>query len=216
MFVKKGHTYIGGASVPFFVTDSMLVDGGRSKGFDQIQIFERDGFPLAKLPTIPPGTDDDWDTIAIGTRVGPDEDVTLPSAVRWVVDVTPATAPPPVPGPSLPGSMPPDVIQAGPPPSWIDVPSLPPARPGVNMPLAIGLGVIGGLFVASWGLSHAKDMLMEGISDRERKNILKGVGAVLVAAGGAWLFDLDKKWWWTVGGVFQKAQDEAAKQGVVP
>lgn len=211
MFVKQGHKYIAGASVPFFVTDSMLVSGGQSNGFSQIKIFDRDEFPKAQLPPLPQGSSNDWNTIAVGVRVAPSGNVSLPSEVRWVVDLTPnpvvAQPPPPPPPQKLPPFFPP----SAPPPQradlWPQVPNIQLSPPTSDirtwgMPMAIGLGVVGGLWTGHY---LYKNMFKEGLSPEERKNILIYVGSILALWGAKTVFGLNE-WWLSVDDAAKKAE----------
>lgn len=201
MFAKHGHIYMAGADVPFIVSDSMIIEGAGKLGFDQIQLIDRDDFPIAKLSGIPGSGADDWDTIAIARRSGPDGEVDVPSAIRWVVDTTPAAATVP--------SEEPSIVTAGPPGSWIDMPwKTGSTKAGVNMPFAIGLGVVGGVTIASWGVKH---MFGEGLTAQERKNILYAMGVGVAAIAGSVLFKLDRAWWWSIEGAAARAEKEIAK-----
>lgn len=198
MFAKHGHVYMAGASVPFIVTDEMIVDGAGKLGFDQVQLLDRDEYPISKLPQTDPARADDWDTVAIARRSGPDAEVEVPSAIRWVVDTTP----------DVPAGTGP-VVTAGPPSSWIDFGwTTGKARQGVNMPFAIGLGVVGGIAVGRWGFQH---LFREGLTAKERKNMLYAMGIGLAGIAGSLLFKLDKEWWWSVQGAAARAEKEIGK-----
>lgn len=200
MFAKQGHVYMAGADVPFIVTDTMIIEGAGKLGFDQIQLIDRDDFPIAKLMGIPGSGEDNWDTIAIARRSGPDGEVDVPSAIRWVVDTTPA--------PTVPSEES-SIVTAGPPGSWIDMPwKTGTIKSGVNMPFAIGLGVVGGVTIMSWGVKH---MFGDGLTPKERKNILIAMGVGVAAIAGSVLFKLDKEWWWSVEGAAARAEKEISK-----
>lgn len=210
MFARFGHTYVGGASVPWFVTDDMLKSGAQRYGFEQVEVHSRKSYPIHKLPTLPPGTSNDWDTLLIGRRFLPDGEVHPPSGFRWAVDVSPV-APQPVPVPE-PQPAPAPVVQAGPGWDW-PVPTPPPAATGdtsLQMPLLIGMGVLGGAFFGYQAYSH---MFKEGLAEKERSNILKAAGAMLALFGVSLLIDVDKAWWLTPQGLAAKAEEEAVKAG---
>lgn len=72
----------------------------------------------------------------------------------------------------------------------------------------LGLGIVGGLFIGSWGVSH---LFGEGLDERERKQLLTA-GGVGVFMGAMMLLDVDEKWWnvektaaWAEGWVSQQA-----------
>lgn len=198
MIARQGHTYIGGASVPFIVSHAMIKDGAQNLGFDQVVVTDREDFPLSFLPPIPPGTQDDWDTIVIGRRVAPDGDVSVPDGVRWLVDVTPALPASPPAAQSMPSpQVPPTDLQ----PSWAaavfperDVPSVGAPFtpiPDIKMPLIVGIGVIGGLFFGKKAVDH---LFREGMTWEEKKNILIFSGTILGIYAAVNLLGLDEKW----------------------
>lgn len=214
MFVKQGHDYILGAHVPEFfgvpvVSKGILISEGQKRGFAQIQIVERDQFPISQVPMLAPGTNNDWNRVATGRRVEPDGNVDLPSEVRWVVDVTPVAVAPPPPQPEPP----PLTVNAGFPDFF---PFLQPVKPlhdesgpaavavpsGLGLPLVVGMGVIGGVFFGYQALSH---MFGEGLTDKERKNILMYTASILAVWGASQLIDVDKAWWLTPEGAGKKA-----------
>lgn len=128
-YVRQGHSYMGGASKPFFITQGMLVQAAIDKGFDQVKVISRSQYPTASLPPLPSGTDDGWDTIGMGHRTAPDGAEELPGAVKWVVDVTQAEAPTgPAPTPVDPGTGQP-TDPGGPAPGSGQVTWLPPVYP---------------------------------------------------------------------------------------
>lgn len=202
MFFQQGHFYIAGANVPVFVSDDMLRKGGTDNGFAEIQIVDRDNFPISQLPSGIPGSD--WDTVLMGRRVAPDGTVDLPSEVKWVVDTTPSiviagqtstppssASPPFFPFPERPTSTP-----TGEP---MSVPQ------GIALPLMVGMGVIGGAFLGWHGVKH---MFSEGLTDKERKNILLYGASVLAVWGVSQLLSLEKAWWLTPEGAAQRAEQE--------
>jgi hypothetical protein len=123
MIVEQGHTYIGGANAPLVVSNARVVEWLLANGFSGVQGVSRKNFPLVSLPALPPGTDPDWDTVAVATRTSATGNVDVPSRVRWVVDVTlpqvaqalpppPSFLPPPSPGVVAPGQAAPRVAPA--------------------------------------------------------------------------------------------------------
>jgi hypothetical protein len=92
-YVRQGHSYMGGASRPFFITNGMLVQAAIDRGFDQAKVIARDEFPASQLPPLPADTDDDWNVLGSGRRATSDGAVDLPGAVKWVVDVTQTAQP---------------------------------------------------------------------------------------------------------------------------
>jgi hypothetical protein len=89
MFARQGHIYIGGASVPWFVTDSMLKSGARGYGFDQVEVHSPEPVPVL-MPAQTP---------APVTQAGPGWDWPVPP------ELVPKTLPvdPPATGPALVG-----------------------------------------------------------------------------------------------------------------
>lgn len=229
MFAKQGHFYILGADAPFFVSKSMMANAGKDKGFDQVQVFDRGDFPKSQLPAIPSGSSNSWNTVARGRRAASDGEVSLPSEVKWVVDVTPVVAQPapgpadPVPVPSQPSG--PVVVHPGeivptshastggsildwlPIPPLRDTPSVSGKSSnmptGLAMPILIVSGVVGGLFLGNAALGH---MFKEGLSTQERNNILKFTAAVAALWGASQFVKLDEAWWLTPEGAAAKAQ----------
>jgi hypothetical protein len=220
VYVQQGHTYIGGASVPFFVSDSMIKSGAQGQGFDQVQVYSRKSFPIYQLPPIPPGSSNDWDTVVTGQRAAPDGNVNVPPGVRWVVDTTPVQVPvvmPPTPAPA-PAPVPP-FLQANPAWDWPVPAPLPPSKPSatgpavfggvpgdMRMPLIVGMGVVGGAFFAWQAYQH---FFKEGLSEHERKNILWYTASVLAFWGASELIDVEEAWWLTPQGLATKAMEAA-------
>lgn len=109
MLAKPGHTYFGAADLPWFVSVGMLLDGAAGEGFDRVQVWAREDFPLPFEP--PPG---EYSHVAIGRYFRPTERrIFLPTQVKWVFDLTPVSgpvdsdAPPSVPTQPAPPSKPP-------------------------------------------------------------------------------------------------------------
>lgn len=201
MFFQQGRVYMGGVNVPFFVSDSKLRDGLVEKGFSNIQIVARDDFPIVNLPPRPPGTSDDWDTVVVGTRTGPDASIDVPIEARWVFDVSPlpAAATAAAAAPTLPLQPAPGAPQAWPPLSDLVTTQTPLSIPQVpKLPLLVGLGVVGGTMIGWWAVQH---LFVEGITGEERKNFLVFSGAMLAIWGASELVGLDKAWWLTVEGI---------------
>lgn len=59
------------------------------------------------------------------------------------------------------------------------------------LPLAIGLGLIGGLAVAHMA---ARELFVVGLGDKERKNLLYLSGAAVFAGAAIYVLDIDRKW----------------------
>lgn len=207
MLFRQGHLYIGGADVPFFVSDNALRSGATDKGFTGVQVKDRDDVPLS---TVPPQARGDWNTMVSGRWAKADADISLPSQVAWVVDVTPAPVvmttagssggalPPPAPFP-FPIPLPPDRPTAPSDGTKLNVPS------GLGMPLVVGMGVIGGVFLGAQGAKH---MFVEGLTADERKNILMYGASALAIWGIAQLFKLEDAWWASPEGMFEKAKQQ--------
>lgn len=156
VYATAGHTYMAGASKPWFVTQGMIVSAAQGKGFSAVKVASRADFPASQVPPLPPGTPNDWDVLGTGVRAPPSGSVDLPDRVRWVVDVTPLSRPDPnferAPGtPGTPVSYAPpvypDVVPAG--VDWTVAPS----GTLTAVLLAAGLGLVGALVYASWGAS---------------------------------------------------------------
>lgn len=207
---------MAGADVPVIVSEDDIREGLAEHGFAEVQIIDRDKFPIANLPRVP-GASDDWDTVIIGRRVAPDGSVDVPEQVRWAVDVTPplVIAGPTPTTPVLPGaSVPPSTELPAGIPSWVLPQEQPPQGPPLEIPrvpqfpLLVGLGVIGGAAIGWWGVQH---LFVEGITSKERKNILIAAATMLAVWGASELIGLEKAWWLTVEGVAEHTKSELEK-----
>ena len=197
MFVQQGHSYFGGVQLPFWAVISLLKSGIESKGFDQVEIYDRDKFVISRLPAVPQGSSNEWNTVIIGRRSGPDDNMDLPSQLKWVVDVTPVMARagqdgpgPPLPEPTQPdqpGQLPSwsqrDVAEAGPP--VVQIPS------GLGMSMAIGMGVIGGAALAYHGANH---LFGVGMTAKEKRGILMFSGGIIATWAAINLLGISKDW----------------------
>jgi len=150
MIAHQGHTYIGGADVPIVVSNAKIAEWLTAHGFSGVLVVSRDKFPIKDLPLIPAGTEDDWDTVAVATRVAPTGDVSVPSRVRWIVDVTPVQMMPTFPQGPVVVEAPPTQQPSMPPQPEQQQPA--PAQPGATATeardVALGgaaLGVAGGV-----------------------------------------------------------------------
>lgn len=198
MLVRQGHTYIGGASKPFFVSHAQIVSELSKMGFMGVRVYKRSEYPIFNLPPNAQTGSAGWDTIAVGTRAAPDGQLELPSEVKWVSDITPSLVPV---SETPPGQTPPPVIQAG--PSWgsPQKPKLPGVSgplnvpKGMGMPMAIVFGVIGGAFFAKKAVDH---MFIEGLEEKERKQILLWTASIVGGLGVWALVDLKRYWWISV------------------
>lgn len=154
LYATKGHTYMAGANKPFFVSAGMIVSAAEGKGFTDVKVTARGGYPASSVPPLPPGTPDDWDVLGTGVRSSPSAQVELPDRVRWVVDVTPAARPDPnfEPGPAPAGGragsfLPP--VYPTPIPAGVDWTVAPSGR--LTMVFwAAALGLLGTLAAISW------------------------------------------------------------------
>ena len=60
-----------------------------------------------------------------------------------------------------------------------------------QLQMATVFGVIGGFAIAAAGYQH---VVVEGLTDDERKGVAKFIGASLFVGGVWWLLDLDERW----------------------
>lgn len=142
MVFETGHWYLGGADLPVFVTQGMLLDGAEEYGFASVTLWEGETGPL------PPGIvrDPDVNTIALARFVAPNRSFKLASEVKWVRDVTaPATGGARPDKLEVPPVLPPDAARAPLPPpksGWLPLFTL-----GVFASTFVAVGAVAGHFL---------------------------------------------------------------------
>ena len=66
-----------------------------------------------------------------------------------------------------------------------------PSTSSYALPILIGLGLVGGAYVAH--MAH-EQLFVEGLEPQERRELLRVSGAAILAGAAIYLFRLDRKW----------------------
>ena len=77
--------YYAGASIPFFVPNSMIVSAVEELGAKNVQIISRDDIKLPFDPRIDPKYDDDWSEVIIADYSGPERRFEHERVWKWLI-----------------------------------------------------------------------------------------------------------------------------------
>ncbi len=92
-----------------------------------------------------------------------------------------------------------------------------PDQERVRLGFLLACGLVGGAAIGNWAYQH---LFVEGLTDKERRPIVFGLGSIVLVYGVAKLLDADNRWWLTVGGMAEEAERrlaaQTAEQGTSP
>lgn len=83
---RQGWSYLAGVEKPWYVPTGLAIDKVEAMGFKVLGVWDCATFP--KLPVDTAGTTcgDDYNYVGLAQRTGPDGQVDLPDAVKWIVE----------------------------------------------------------------------------------------------------------------------------------